>query len=206
MRFLPICISVLLLAGGAGCSAYLLETPPLLPYQPRRSRRRSCSYALLAYFATGRQEKGAWVRFGLYGAAMMICAASIWMEIVRPVLEASSFPGFVDRLTRLSGYELALIAVPPPGFAISFMLWFEVLIGSLKYLSERQPAAARRVRSLRQVEAARPKVSAPPRQTPGHPARPVGRGPQCQADRLVPGRLRHHRGPAPRRQGRPHRP
>ena len=133
MRFLPICISVLLLAAGAGCSAYLLE----------RLRSSHISLAvlgvvltlvLLAYFATGRQEKGAWVRFGLYGAAMMICAASIWMEIVRPVLEASSFPGFVDRLTRLSGYELALIAVPPPGFAISFMLWFEVLIDSLKYL------------------------------------------------------------------------
>ena len=134
MRFLPICISVLLLAAGAGCSAYLLE----------RLRSSHISLAilgavltlvLLAYFATGRQEKGAWVRFGLYGAAMMICAASVWMEIVRPVLEASSFPGFVDRLTRLSGYELALIAVPPPGFAISFMLWFEVLIDSLKYLS-----------------------------------------------------------------------
>ena len=133
MRFLPICISVLLLAAGAGCSAYLLE----------RLRSSHISLAilgavltlvLLAYFATGRQEKGAWVRFGLYGAAMMICAASIWMEIVRPVLEASSFPGFVDRLTRLSGYELALIAVPPPGFAISFMLWFEVLIDSFKYL------------------------------------------------------------------------
>ena len=133
MRFLPICISVLLLAAGAGCSAYLLE----------RLRSSHISLAilgavltlvLLAYFATGRQEKGAWVRFGLYGAAMMICAASIWMEIVRPVLEASSFPGFVDRLTRLSGYELALIAVPPPGFAISFILWFEVLINSFKYL------------------------------------------------------------------------
>ena len=133
MRFLPICISVLLLAAGAGCSAYLLER--------LRSSHISLAilgavltFALLAYFATGRQEKGAWVRFGLYGAAMMICGASIWMEIVRPVLEASSFPGFVDRLTRLSGYELALIAVPPPGFAISFMLWFEVLIDSLKYL------------------------------------------------------------------------
>ena len=133
MRFLPICISVLLLAAGAGCSAYLLE----------RLRSSHISLAilgavltlvLLAYFATGRQEKGAWVRFGLYGAALMICAASIWMEIVRPVLEASSFLGFVDRLTRLSGYELALIAVPPPGFAISFMLWFEVLIDSFKYL------------------------------------------------------------------------
>ena len=133
MRFLPICISVLLLAAGAGCSAYLLER--------LRSSHISLAilgavltFALLAYFATGRQEKGAWVRFGLYGAALMICAAAIWMEIVRPVLEASSFPGFVDRLTRLSGYELALIAVPPPGFAISFMLWFEVIINSLKYL------------------------------------------------------------------------
>ena len=133
MRFLPICISVLLLAAGAGCSAYLLER--------LRSSHISLAilgavltFALLAYFATGRQEKGAWVRFGLYGAALMICVASIWMEIVRPVLEASSFPGFVDRLTRLSGYELALIAVPPPGFAISFMLWFEVIINSLKYL------------------------------------------------------------------------
>ena len=133
MRFLPIYISVLLLAAGAGCSAYLLES--------LRSAHISLAIlgvvltlVLLAYFATGRQEKGAWVRFGLYGAAMVICAASIWMEIVRPVLDASSFPGFVDRLTRLSGYELALIAVPPPGFAISFMLWFEVLIDSLKYL------------------------------------------------------------------------
>ena len=133
MRFLPICISVLLLAAGAGCSAYLLER--------LRSSHISLAIlgavltlALLAYFATGRQEKGTWVRFGLYGAALMICAASIWMEIVRPVLEASSFPGFVDRLTRLSGYELALIAVPPPGFAISFVLWFEVLIDSFKYL------------------------------------------------------------------------
>ena len=133
MRFLPICLSVLLLAGGAGCSAYLMER--------LRSSHISLAIlgvvlavALLAYFATGRQEKGAWVRFGLYGAAMMICAASIWMEIVRPMLEASSFLRFVDRLTRLSSYELALIAVPPPGFAITFMLWFEVLIGSLKYL------------------------------------------------------------------------
>ena len=80
------------------------------------------------------KEKGAWVRFGLYGAATMICAASFWMEIVRPVLAAPSFPGFVDWLTHRNGYELALIAVPPPGFAISFMLWFEVLINSLKYL------------------------------------------------------------------------
>ena len=134
MRFLPICISVLLLAAGAGCSAYLLE----------RLRSSHVSLAilgvvltlvLLAYFAIGRQEKGAWVRFGLYGAAMMICAASIWMEIVRPVLAAPSFSFLANWLTQLSGYELGLIAVPPVGFAITFMLWFEIVINSLKYLS-----------------------------------------------------------------------
>ena len=134
MRFVPVYISVLLLAGGAGWSAYLVKN---------LRRADVCiavlgivlALALLAYFATGRKEKGAWVRFGLYGAAMMICAASIWMEIVRPVLKAPSFSFLANWLTRLSGYELGLIAVAPVGFAITFMLWFEVLIDSLKYLS-----------------------------------------------------------------------
>ena len=92
MRFLPVYISVLLLAGGAGWSAFCSRTS---------ARADVCiavlgivlALALLAYFATGRKEKGAWVRFGLYGAAMMICAASIWMEIVRPVLAVTSFQG-----------------------------------------------------------------------------------------------------------------
>ena len=35
----------------------------------------------------------------------------------------------------LGGYELASVAVAPVGFAMTFMLWFEVLIDSLKYLS-----------------------------------------------------------------------
>ena len=134
MRFLPICISVLLLAGGAGWSAFLVKD---------LRRADVCiavlgivlALALLAYFATGRKEKGAWIRFGLYGAAMMICAASIWMEIVRPVLAVTSFRGFAGWVTHLAGYELASVAVAPVGFAITFMLWFEVLIDSLKYLS-----------------------------------------------------------------------
>ena len=57
MRFLPICISVLLLAAGAGCSAYLLErlrsshislailsvvlTLVLLAYLPPAARKRA---------------------------------------------------------------------------------------------------------------------------------------------------------------------
>ena len=133
MRFVPVYISVLLLAGGAGWSAFLVEN---------LRRADVCiavlgivlALALLAYFATGRKEKGAWVRFGLYGAAMMICAASIWMEIVRPVLGVTSFREFAGWVTHLGGYELASVAVAPVGFAMTFMLWFEVLIDSLKYL------------------------------------------------------------------------
>ena len=134
MRFLPVYISVLLLAGGAGWSTFLLKN---------LRRADVCiavlgivlALAVLAYMVTSRKEKGAWVRFGLYGAAMMICAASIWMEIVRPVLAVTSFRGFAGWVTHLGGYELASVAVAPVGFAISFMLWFEVLIDSLKYLS-----------------------------------------------------------------------
>ena len=112
MRFLPVYISVLLLAAGAGCSAYLLE----------RLRSSHISLAilgavltlvLLAYFATGRQEKGAWVRFGLYGRRNDDLRR-VDLDGDRPSrARGLILPGFVDRLTRLSGYELALIAVPP---------------------------------------------------------------------------------------------
>ena len=96
MRFVPVYISVLLLSGGAGWSAFLLKN---------LRRADVCSavlgivlaLALLAYMVTGRKEKGAWVRFGLYGAAMMICAASIWMEILRPVLAVTSFREFAGK-------------------------------------------------------------------------------------------------------------
>ena len=134
MRFLPVYISVLLLAGGAGWSVFLVKN---------LRRADVCiavlgivlALAVLAYMLIGRKEKGAWVRFGLYGAAMMICAASIWMEILRPVLGVTSFREFAGWVTHLGGYELASVAVAPVGFAITFMLWFEVLIDSLKYLS-----------------------------------------------------------------------
>ena len=93
MRFVPVYISVLLLSGGAGWSAFLVKD---------LRRADVCiavlgivlALAVLAYMVTGRKEKGAWVRFGLYGAAMMICAASIWMEILRPVLGVTSFRDF----------------------------------------------------------------------------------------------------------------
>ena len=133
LRFLPICISVLLLAAGAAWSAYLLE----------RLRPAGLGLAvlgsvlvlvLLTYMATGRKEKGAWVRFGLYGAATAICAASVWMEIVGPVRAAPSLPVLAAWLTRLGGYELASVAVAPAGFGIAFVLWFEVAVNSLKHL------------------------------------------------------------------------
>ena len=71
---------------------------------------------------------------------------------------------------------------------------------------ERRSAEARRVRPPRQGDAARPPLPAPPREAQRHPARPVGGRSQRKAHRLVPRRLRHHRRPAARGQGRRHRP
>ena len=60
MRFVPVYISVLLLAGGAGWSAFLLKD---------LRRADVCiavlgivlALAVLAYMVTSRKEKGAWV-------------------------------------------------------------------------------------------------------------------------------------------------
>ena len=173
MRFLPICLSVLLLAAGAGCSAYLLERlAPRISASPFSGA--VLTFALLALLCHGPPGEG---RLGTFRALRRgdDDLRRVDLDGDRPSrARGLILPGFVDRLTRLSGYELALIAGPPPGFAISFMLWFEVLIDSFKYLESGKRRAAGRVRSLWQVEAARPKVSAPPRQTPGHPARPAG--------------------------------
>ena len=133
MRFLPICVSALLLTAAAGWAAFLLgEVRPA----------DVCiivigvvlALAMLAYMATDRKEKGSWIRFGLYGAALIICGATIWAEIVRPVLAAHSLGGLLHYLGRLNGFGMALIAVPLAGFVVSFVLLSEVLIGSLKYL------------------------------------------------------------------------
>ena len=133
MRFLPICGSALLVVGGAGWSAWLLAE-----VRPAKLCIAVLGVVLallvLAYMASDRKEKGSWIRFGLYGSALIICGATIWVEIVRPVLGATSIGGLLRYLTKLNGYGLALIAVPLPGFVVSFVLWFEVLIDSLKYL------------------------------------------------------------------------
>jgi len=133
MRFLPICFSILLLAGGAGWSVLLLAE--VRPAGLRIAVLGGVlALALAAFMYSDRKEKASWVRFGLYGAAMMICGATIWMEIVRPVLGAASLGALLNYLGKLSGYALALIPVSLPGFLVSFVLWFEVIIDSFKYL------------------------------------------------------------------------
>ena len=47
--------------------------------------------ALVAYMATDRKEAGIWLRFGLYSAALAVCAASFWLEVVMPLRAADSF-------------------------------------------------------------------------------------------------------------------
>ena len=133
MRFLPICVPrCFLLAAPAGQPGCWRRSAP--PNSASAVLGVVLAFVVLAYMASDRKEKGSWIRFGLYGAALIICGATIWVEIVRPVLGAASIGGLLRYLTKLNGYGLALIAVPLPGFVVSFVLWFEVLIDSLKYL------------------------------------------------------------------------
>ena len=90
--------------------------------------------ALAAYMATDRKEAAMWLRFGLYSGALAVCAASLWIGIVLPLQAAHSLGDAVAWLTGLDGLGLVLLVVPPPAAVLLTVLWFEVVLGSLKYL------------------------------------------------------------------------
>ena len=71
---------------------------------------------------------------GGYGAGLAVCAASLWTGIVRPLQGAGSFGAAMAWLNDLDGLGLVLLAVPPPALMLLTVLWFEVAVGSVKYL------------------------------------------------------------------------
>ena len=81
MKTIELGICALLLAAGAGWAAWLLSgvRPDAVSVAGLAIALVS---ALVAYMATDRKEAGIWLRFGLYSAALMVCAASFWLEIV----------------------------------------------------------------------------------------------------------------------------
>ena len=98
----------------------------------------SVGAALIAYMATDRKDAGVWLRFGLYGAGLAVCAASLWTGLVRPLQDAGSFGAAMAWLKDLDGLGLVLLAVPTPALMLLTVLWLATGPGS------RRAAAGRR--------------------------------------------------------------
>ena len=133
MKTIELGVCLILLAAGAGWAAWLTSG-----YRPDGVTAAGLGLgvgaALIAYMATDRKDAGVWLRFGLYGAGLAVCAASLWTGIVRPLQGAASFGAAMAWLNDLDGLGLVLLAVPPPAVMLLTVLWFEVAVGSVKYL------------------------------------------------------------------------
>ena len=128
-------ICALLLAAGAGWAAWLMAIG--LPDEIAAAGLGLAVFAAFAaYMVTERKEDAMWLRFGLYSGALAVCAATLWIEIIRPIRPARSFRDIVAWLTGLNGLELVLLAVPPPAIMILTLLWFELILGSIRHLQD----------------------------------------------------------------------
>ena len=133
MRTIELGICALLLAAGAGWAAWLMAGG--LPDDIAVAGLGLAVFAALAaYMATDRKEAAMWLRFGLYSGALAVCAASLWIGIVLPLQAAHSLGDAVAWLTGLDGLGLVLLAVPPPAVMLLAVLWFELVLGSIKHL------------------------------------------------------------------------
>ena len=87
MRTFELSICALLLAAGGGWAIWLTTG-----YRPNDIAAAALALAagasLAAYYATGRERSGGWIRFGLYSAGLSVSIASFWTGIVRPVGDA----------------------------------------------------------------------------------------------------------------------
>ena len=96
-----------------------------------------------AYMTTDRKVAALWLRFGLYGGALAVSAASLWTGAVLPLLPAPSFGAATAWLKGLDGLALAMFVAPLPIAGVLCLLFFEVAVASLRHLrgSERRRRA-----------------------------------------------------------------
>ena len=124
---------LVLLAAGGGWAAWLVTG-----YRPEDATAAglglSVGASFLAYMATDRKDSSLWVRFGLYGGALAVAAATFWTGIVRPLQHAPSFGAVMAWLERLDGVGLVVLVVPGPAVMLLAVLWFEVALAGLRHL------------------------------------------------------------------------
>ena len=133
MRTIQLGLCLVLLAAGGGWAAWLVTG-----YRPADATAAGLGLGLgasfLAYMASDRKDAALWFRFGLYGGALAVAAASFWTGIVRPLQGAPSFGAVMAWLDRLDGVGLVVLVVPGPAVMLLAVLWFEVALAGLRHL------------------------------------------------------------------------
>ena len=133
MRAIELGAGALLLAAGAGWAAWLTAG-----YRPDGSAVAglglSVGASFVAYMASDRKDAGIWLRFGLYGGALAVSAASVWAGIVRPLQYLGSFRAAMAWLGNLEGASLIMLVAPAPAAMLMTVLWFEVAVASLRLI------------------------------------------------------------------------
>ena len=133
MRTIQLGLCLVLLAAGGGWAAWLVTG-----YRPEDATAAALGLGLgasfLAYMAADRKDSALWFRFGLYGGALAVAAASFWTGIVRPLQGAPSFGAAMAWLDRLDGVGLAVLVVPGPAVMLLVVLWLEVALAGLRHL------------------------------------------------------------------------
>ena len=126
-------LCALLLAAGGAWSAWSVTG-----YRPvdvsAAALGLSLGASFLAYMATDRKDAALWLRFGLYGGALAVAAASLWTGAVRPLQGAPSLGAVMAWLGALDGLWLVMFVVPGPAAALLCVLWFEVAVAGLRHL------------------------------------------------------------------------
>ena len=119
----------------AGCIWAVWLTAGIRPEGIAGSGLGLCVAASFAvYMATDRKDAGLWLRLGLYGGSLAVCAASLWAGAVRPLLHAPSLGAALGRLQGLDGLGLVMLVVPPPAALLLTVLWFEAVVYGMKHL------------------------------------------------------------------------
>ena len=133
MMFINPIVGGLLLAAGCGWAAWLIAG-----YRPDGTAAVGLGVAVaasfLAYMATDRKDAALWLRLGLYGGALAVSCASLWIGTVRPLQHALSFGAATAWLKGLDGLALVMLVVPLPASGALCLLWFEVAVASLRHL------------------------------------------------------------------------
>ena len=198
-------LCALLLAAGGAWSAWSVTG-----YRPVDVSAAGLGLAVAssfaAYMVTDRKDAALWLRFGLYGGTLAVAAASLWTGAV----QAASGRALARRrhgLVRGAGRSVAgHVRRAGSGRRPALRALVRGGGGGSQAPARRRAPAPGRVRPARPCAASRAPLPAKTGQTPRYSARPVGRASGRPAHRLVARRLRHHRGPAARGQGRHHRP